>query len=266
MSMLFSYAYSLYPISPGGTYRMVLSYIYILIGILFILYTVALGLGAHGSMFFVIWGILGAAAIAVGILKLKGFSLPRTPLIIIRVIVAALLILFIFVEGLILSYFGRNTDKPVDYIIVAGAQVYANSPSPVLKYRLDKALEYLNSYPDTICIVTGGKGSNELRPEAEIMAEYLIARGISSDRIITENRSTNTTENMKNAAVLFDASNSTAAIVTNNFHLFRSVMIARKQGITDAGGISADSTLLFLPNNLLREFCGVCKDFLFGNM
>ena len=71
---------------------------------------------------------------------------------------------------------------------------------------------------------------------------------------------------MKNAAELFDTANSSTAIITNNFHLFRSVRIARKQGIRNVLGIAADSTPLYLLNNLLREFCGVCKDKLFGNM
>ena len=243
---------------------MVISYIYIFLGILCIVYTIALALGAHGSMFFLIWSMFGALLIAIGVLRLCGFVLPRKPLLLIRTAVIILAALFVIVEGLILSYFGRTTDKPVDYMIIAGAQVYADSPSPVLKFRLDAALEYLRKYPDTICIVTGGKGSNEIRPEAEVMADYLVSHGIGRDRIILENRSTNTTENMRFAAALFDPSNKTTAIVTNNFHLFRSMYLARKQGIVNITGIAADSTLLFLPNNLLREFCGVCKDFLFN--
>ena len=244
----------------------VLSYIYIILGILCIIYTIALALGAHGSLFFLIWSVAGVLGITVGILRLCGFSLPRVPLMIIRAAVIVLLILFIFVETVIISHFGNDTDETVDYLIVAGAQVYADSPSPVLKFRLDKAVKYLSGHPETKCIVTGGQGSNEPRPEADVMAEYLVRNGISSDRIIREDRSKTTTENMKNAAGLFDASNNSAAVLTNNFHLFRSLRIARKQGISNVRGIAADSTLLFLPNNLLREFCGVCKDFLFGHM
>ena len=245
---------------------MILSYIYIILGILFIIYTIALGLGAHGSMFFLIWAVAGVLCITVGILRLCGFSLPKIPLLIIRITVFALLILFIVVEALILSYFGNDTDETVDYLIVAGAQVYTDSPSPVLKFRLDKAVEYLAAHPSVKCIVTGGQGTNEPRPEADVMAEYLVRNGISAERIIKEDKSVNTTGNMKNAAGLFDASNNSAAVLTNNFHLFRSIHIAKKQGIRNVRGIAADSTLLFLPNNLLREFCGVCKDFLFGNM
>ena len=244
----------------------VLGCIFTLLGVASILYGVAMALGAHGSMFFVIWFVIGGILILDGILRFRKVVFPAIPLLIVRIIVITLFVLFVFVEICIISKFGSDTDSDVDYLIVAGAQVYEHGPSPVLKYRLDAALEYLSEHTSTICIVTGGKGSNEVRPEAEVMAEYLIARGISEDRIMIENRSRTTTENMKNAAELFDTANSSTAIITNNFHLFRSVRIARKQGIRNVVGIAADSTPLYLLNNLLREFCGVCKDFLFGNM
>ena len=245
---------------------MIFSYILILLGILFIGYTVALGLGAHGSMFFLIWGILGCLSLAAGILKLRGFALPGPLQLTVRIVAGVFFVLFLFVEILILSYFGRDTEGPVDYMIIAGAQVYQTSPSPVLKFRLDRALEYLRRYPDTTVIVTGGQGSNESRTEASVMAEYLTGHGFSADNIILEDRSKTTTENMKFAYGLYNASDSSTVIVTNNFHLFRSMHIAKKQGIQNISGIAADSTPLFLPNNLLREFCGVCKDFLFGNL
>ncbi|MCR5686095.1 MAG: YdcF family protein [Lachnospiraceae bacterium] len=237
-----------------------------LLGLLSIIYGIVMALGAHGSMFFIIWFFLGALFIAVGILKLRKILIPHTPLLIIRIAVAAIIILFIVVESFILSGFNSKAHQDADYLIVAGAQVYANGPSPVLKYRLDTAAEYLKNNPSTVCIVTGGKGSNEVRPEAEIMAEYLVSKGIDGERILLENLSTNTAENMKNAAKLFDIKNSTAVIVTSNFHLFRTMRIARRQGIVNISGLAADSNTLFLPNNLLREFCGVCKDFLFGHM
>ena len=243
-----------------------LGLIFTIIGVLSIIYGIAMALGAHGTMFFVIWFVFGAVMIACGVLKFRNVMLPHVPLLIVRIVVVILLLLFICVEGLIFSDFHRKTGLGADYLIVAGAQVYSYGPSPVLKFRLDAAAEYLLSNPGTKCIVTGGKGSNEVRPEAEVMADYLIGKGITADRIIIENRSTTTTENMKNAAELFDTTNSTTAIVTNNFHLFRSMRIAKKQGIKNVSGIAADSTLLYLPNNLLREFCGICKDFLFGNM
>ena len=87
----------------------------------------------------------------------------------------------------------------LDYLIVLGAQVYKNGPSPVLKFRLDKAYEYLSANPETRCIVTGGQGSNEPFTEASCMADYLVKRGIDSGRIILEDKSTTTAQNLTNS-------------------------------------------------------------------
>ena len=60
--------------------------------------------------------------------------------------------------------------------------------------------------------------------------------------------------------------NARIGILSNNFHIFRAVRLARKQGMTQAVGIAAPSKKEYLPTNMLREFCGVLKDFLLGNM
>lgn len=55
-------------------------------------------------------------------------------------------------------------------------------------------------------------------------------------------------------------------IVTNNFHVFRAVQIAKVQGLERVCGIAADSDALYLPNNVLRECCGVLKDWIMKNI
>ena len=81
---------------------------------------------------------------------------------------------FLIIEGLIISQMHVAGPDNLDYLIVLGAQVYKNGPSPVLKFRLDKAYEYLSANPETRCIVTGGQGSNEPFTEASCMADYLV--------------------------------------------------------------------------------------------
>ena len=146
----------------------------------------------------------------------------------------------------------------LDYIIVLGAQVRKDGPSPVLKYRLDKAVEYLNENPDTVCIVSGGQGSNEPWTEAEGMAQYLQEKGIDTARILTEDQSQTTEQNITNSKMLMKEGAS-VGIVTNNFHVFRALQIAKKYGLSDVCGIAADSTPKYLPNNMLREFFGEMK-------
>ena len=129
-----------------------------------------------------------------------------------------------------------------------------DGPSPVLKYRLDKAVEYLNENPDTVCIVSGGQGSNEPWTEAEGMAQYLQEKGIDTARILTEDQSQTTEQNITNSKMLMKEGAS-VGIVTNNFHVFRALQIAKKYGLSDVCGIAADST-----PNICRTIC--CGNFL----
>ena len=90
------------------------------------------------------------------------------------------------------------------------------------------------------------------------MADYLEKNGIPENRILVEDQSTTTEENIKNSMALMDE-NASVGIVTNNFHVFRAVQTAQELGIKQVCGIAADSTKLFLHNNMLREFFGEMK-------
>ena len=141
-----------------------------------------------------------------------------------------------------------------------------DGPSVVLRYRLDTAISYLNENPNTICIVSGGQGFNEPFSEAEGMADYLIENGIEKSRILLEDESTNTLENIRNSKALMESSYNGVGIVTNNFHVFRAVQLAKAQGLENVCGIAADSSKIYLPNNVLRECCGILKDWLLNNI
>jgi uncharacterized SAM-binding protein YcdF (DUF218 family) len=176
------------------------------------------------------------------------------------------LILFIVVEMFIFSGFKQTEIDNLDYIIILGAQVKEDGPSVVLRYRLDKAIEYLNNNPETKCIVSGGQGSNEPFPEALGMKNYLLKKGILEQRIIVEDQSKNTEENILFSVRLIrnDIDNKTTfGIVTNNFHIFRAKQIAKNIFGKEMYGIVADSTLLYLPNNMLREFLALIKFWIF---
>lgn len=251
---------------------MAIAIILMILGAVFFIYGLIIAFGPHGSLFFVIWFVLGVLFAAWGALRLRGFSMETMPqyikntVFLARIVLIVFLVLLMIVETLIISRFHDRAAGGADYLIVEGAQMLTDGPSPVLKYRLDSALDYLKDNPETICIVSGGRGKNEKLPEAFGMAEYLQKYGIDEERIIMEDQSGNTSENIKNSIRLFDPENSFTVIVTNDFHVFRSLGIAKEQGILNVSAIAADSEPLYLPNNLLREFLAVCKDMVFGNM
>ena len=146
----------------------------------------------------------------------------------------------------------------MDYIIVLGAQVHENGPSVVLKYRLDRAIAYLEENTDTFCIVSGGQGYNEPFPEAEGMAAYLKEHGVSSERILLETESQTTSQNISNSMAYLQE-DASVGIVTNDFHMFRALQTAKSQGLQNVCGISAGSVKRYLMNNMLREFFGEIK-------
>ncbi|MCD7866849.1 MAG: YdcF family protein [Clostridiales bacterium] len=177
-----------------------------------------------------------------------------------------LLLVFVIVEIFIVSGFFAGCPENLDYLIVLGAQVYGDGPSNVLKYRLDAACGYLLENRGTLCIVSGGQGPNEPCPEARVMCRYLMKNGVEEARIFMEEESTTTMENLANSSRYFDKERDTVGIVTNNFHLFRGMQLARKMGVKKVYGIPAGVRPLYLPNNMLRELFGVLKDLFYGNL
>ena len=150
-----------------------------------------------------------------------------------------------------------------DYLIVLGCQVNGTVPSRMLRQRIDAAAEYLNAYPDSIAIVSGGMGAGERITEAECMAQELQTRGIAPDRIILEDRATSTMENLRFSLALMDEGG-TAAIVSNEFHLYRAGQMAASLGL-DAALIPADTEYPILTAGYtLREILAVWKYHLLG--
>ena len=231
------------------------------------LYCLALAItGGTGTWFFLIWGIMGIAFTLWGIFRGRIWHvMPHWLNITAGTLFLLMLAVFLFTEGCIISGFSKNTDKELDYIVVLGAQLKTTGPSRVLQYRLDTAYEYLTAHPDTKVIVSGGQGSNEPASEAQGMYDYLVKRGIEPDRIILEDRSVNTEQNIRFSKDFLQADTDKVGIVSNNFHVFRAVKLAKAAGYRNAVGIAAPATAFYLPNNMLREFFGVVKDFLMGH-
>ena len=105
-------------------------------------------------------------------------------------------------------------------------------------------------------VVSGGQGADEHISEAQGMYDYLVAHGLEADRILLEDQSVNTVQNLAFSAKNFDKEKDEVLIVSNNFHVFRAVGIARRQGYQKVSGLAARGYWFLLPNNMLREFVG----------
>jgi len=173
---------------------------------------------------------------------------------------------FALIEGTIIYHANQKADPGMDYLIVLGAQVRGTRITKTLKKRLDTAVTYLQDNPETVAIVSGGQGAGEDISEAEAMKRYLLEQGINENYIKIEDKSTNTNENIRFSKDIINDENAQVAIVTNGFHVFRAVAIARKQGIREVQSLSAPSDPRLLINYYVREVFGVIKDKLVGNL
>ena len=208
--------------------------------------------------FFLVWIALGAALVVAA-------RVPRARRAICAVCVAGAL----FAGGLCGLIFSAAAATPaagLDALVVLGAGLRPDgAPSEALAYRLDAALDYLEDNPDTVCVVSGGQGLGESRADAAAMYGYLLEHGLGAGRVTREDRSTSTAENVRNSAELLEPGSS-VGIVTNDFHLYRALRIAEKNGLAGASGLAAPSNPLYLPQSALRECAALAKDFLVGNL
>lgn len=221
-----------------------------------------------GTWFFAFWFVLAALFAGAFWVVYSGFwgGLPVAARRLATVAACLILACFVAAQVPIARHFNDRGEDGLDYIIVLGAQVRDDGPSVVLRNRLDAAFDYLQRNPGTCCIVSGGQGWNEPATEGSVMADYLIARGISQDRVFREERSENTEQNIAYSMEFLDPENDTVGIATNNFHVFRGARMAHKAGIRHVCGIAADSMPLFLPNNLARESLSIMKAFVEGSL
>ncbi|MFD1064875.1 YdcF family protein [Oceanobacillus locisalsi] len=151
-----------------------------------------------------------------------------------------------------------------DFIIVLGSGLINDRVPPLLASRIDRAVKFYHQQkkkaaPPKI-IFSGGQGPDEGIPEAEAMQTYAIEKGIPMEDTIKEDRSVSTYENMVFSKKIMDEKNGPGAyqsiFATNNFHLFRAGMYARKAGL-DSQGIGAKTAWYYWPNAMIREYIAV---------
>ena len=175
---------------------------------------------------------------------------------------------FCFVEFHIIRDARTDQDPKRDYLIVLGAAVYGDQPSLTLVRRMEGALEYLEAYPDSVAIVSGGMGTGETVTEAQAMHDWLADHGIPEERILLENKATSTQENLAYSFDIIrargDEPDGNVAIVSSAYHLYRAKLMARNMEV-EAAGVSAPWGYFFVMlNYFIREAFGVTHLWVFG--
>ena len=175
--------------------------------------------------------------------------------------------LFAVLEARVVSWARTDSVTPVSAVIVLGAGVNGETPSAALQSRIDAAAEYLQYHPGVPVVLSGGQGPGESVTEAEAMRRALSVRWElyeDSPIWLLEERSTNTAENFRYSKELLAANGvntetAVIAVVTNDFHCFRTHLIAQRAGLRTID-VPAELPWWWLTANYyLREAFAVVK-------
>jgi uncharacterized SAM-binding protein YcdF (DUF218 family) len=133
----------------------------------------------------------------------------------------------------VLVWSSRDEARPAQAIVVLGAAQYAGKPSPVLRARLDHALDLWNRHLASLLILTGGTGSGDTTSEAAVGRNYVKKHGVPDSAILVENEGRTTSESMRAVAGMLEVRGlQSALLVSDPFHMLRLRILARRFGFT----------------------------------
>lgn len=217
-----------------------------------------------------VWG-LGGLYLVFRLLRQLAKRKPKLARRLKMTLIILLVLALIFlgtVECLILQGAQGAPEPEADYLLVLGAAVKGEVPSRSLAERLTAALSYLEAHPDTVCIVSGGKGWGENITEAQCMSQWLLSRGIDPERVWPEDRATSTWENLGFTLDLIEERTGTRpdrlAVVSSEYHLYRAGLMARSLGLDFLGVPAKTHPWLNRIHYYFREFFGVVHFWVLG--
>ena len=165
-----------------------------------------------------------------------GRKAKRAVTVIRRLFIVAFLtafILWMISAASVLMWSRRDEAQPAQAIVVLGAAQYAGRPSPVLRARLDHALELWNRHLSSLLILTGGTGVGDTTSEAAVGRTYAKKHGVPDTAILVENEGRTTSESMRAVAGMLEVRGlQSALLVSDPFHMLRLRILARRFGVT----------------------------------
>lgn len=210
----------------------------------------------------------GYAALFLAALIAAHRFLSKTLWRILLLLVGIGLVYFCIVETPIIKNARTDSQPERKYLVVLGAAVHGDEPSLTLVRRLEGALSYLEQYPESIAIVSGGQGVGENISEGQAMHDWLIEHGIPESRILVEDKATSTKENLEFSFAMIrdrgDTPEGNVAIVSSAYHLYRAKLMCRSLGVEAAGVAAPWGYFFVMLNYFIREAFGVTHFWVFG--
>lgn len=219
-----------------------------------------------GNMLTLLFGIAGVC-----LLIMQKFLIKQLPILsYIYTFIMVVLIYFFFTfltvltSSLLFNYLKPKFDK--DYLVVLGAGLLdGERVTPLLAGRIDAAILFTKQQlartgKQALLIMSGGQGRDEKVPEAVAMANYALSKGIPETVIMTEENSATTLQNLQFSKTIMDEKQQDktykSAFVSNDYHIFRAGLFAKKVGL-DSDGIGSRTARYFLPNAFIREYFAI---------
>ena len=184
--------------------------------------------------------------------------------------ISALGLIYLFtVEALIVSEAKTDNNSGRSYVVVLGAAVKGTNPTLSLTHRLQAAEKYLKQYPDSFAVVSGGQGEGEDISEAQCMFNVLTEAGVAPDRILLEDKSTSTVENLEFSKKIILERGGTmddTAILSSPYHLYRAKVLAKNIGYIDPAGVAGiHGYPIYSLGMYIREAFGLTHLWIFGD-
>jgi vancomycin permeability regulator SanA len=144
-------------------------------------------------------------------------------------------------------------------VIVPGCLLQGDRPGEMLQNRLNAAESYLSAHPNSVCVVTGGYIGKYT--QAQAMKEYLVAKGIDVSRILVDDKSDTTYENISDAKALLGGKRD-VVITTDVFHEYRSKYYAKRLGL-NAYALPSITPARHYIDAWPREYLAIIKAWIF---
>lgn len=250
------------------TFDKVILYIYFILFVWSVLYFfTCLAYGGGFSLSWVWLWILIAVFALVRVLMLKAridgrekIKIPAVLRYVYRGLALVFIIFFVIVESKVIGAMTATPKPDLEYVVLLGAGLHGTQPSNPYRARIQKAAEYLIENEDTVLIASGGQGPDEAISEAECAKRILVEQyGIDEDRIILEDKSTDTEENLKNSLVIIGDEDAYVGIISNGFHEYRAMSIARNVGYNNVHSVPAVTLFPVGIHYTVREFFGMVE-------
>jgi uncharacterized SAM-binding protein YcdF (DUF218 family) len=169
---------------------------------------------------------------------LAGAGRALTALILSVIMLWMLSVLLVVAAGVITS------ERKADAILVLGAAQYNGRPSPVLRARLDHALDLHDRGYADILIFTGGVGAGDTLSEAEVSRRYAVRHGVPDSLILVERQGVTSAQSVGAAAALMRAHGlETALVVSDSYHMMRLDILLRRAGVRPYRSPAADAPI-----------------------